>query len=202
MEDERPAKARVRYPARIRVDDEVVLSVIQERDAADIFELTNRNRQYLREWLPWVDTTQSVADTRAFLLRSLEQVRQSDGFQTRIDYRGQLAGMIGHHYHDWVNKRTEIGYWLSEPLQGRGIMTRACRTLTDFAFDSLGLNRVEIRVATDNQRSRAIPEHLGFSAEGVLREVAWLNNRFVDLVVYAKLAKERGAAEEGVRPRP
>jgi len=190
MVAEGAARVAIRYPNRIPVDDEVELRLVAEGDAEEIFRATEANRAYLREWLPWVDATRGPEDTRAFVLRSLEQARLSDGFQTRILYQGHFAGMAGYLYHDWKNLRTEIGYWLREDLQGRGIMTRAAKTLADFAFANLGMNRVEIRAATDNRRSRAVPERLGFVQEGVLREAAWLNDRFIDLVVYARVRKD------------
>ena len=69
-------------------------------------------------------------------------------------------------------------------------MTRACRALVAHAFDTLRLQRVEIRVATGNRRSRAIPERLGFREEGILRQVEWLYNHYVDHVVYGRLASD------------
>ncbi len=190
MASEGAARATIRYPSRIPVDDEVELRLVAEGDAEEIFRYTDAHRAYLREWLPWVDATRSPEDTAAFVRRALEQVRLSDGFQTRILYRGEFAGMTGYHYHDWTNLRTEIGYWLREDLQGHGIMTRATRALVDFAFHNLGLNRVEIRAATDNRRSRAVPERLGFVQDGVLRDAAWLNDHFIDLVIYARLRSD------------
>ncbi len=187
MASEIPTRVSLRYPSRIAVDDGLELRLVEERDAEEIFRATEANRAYLREWLPWVDSTRSVEDTRAFIERSLEQVRLSDGFQCRILAEGRFVGMIGYLYHDWKNLRTEIGYWLRQEAQGRGVMTRATGALVGFAFENLGLNRVEIRAATDNRRSRSVPERLGFVQEGVLREAAWLNDHFIDLVVYAKL---------------
>lgn len=172
------------------MDDEIELRLVRERDARAIFALTDANRAYLRQWLPWVDGTRTAEDTRAFILRSLDELRRNDGFQTTIRYRSEMVGLIGYLYFDWTNKRTEIGYWLAEPSQGRGIMTRATRALVDYAFGSLGMNRVEIRVATENAKSRGIPERLGFLPEGTLREFAWLNGRFVDVVVYGRLRND------------
>jgi ribosomal-protein-serine acetyltransferase len=64
------------------------------------------------------------------------------------------------------------------------------RALVDHAFAGWGLNRVEIRAALENARSRAIPERLGFKKEGVLREAERLGERFVDHALYAVLASE------------
>lgn len=202
MADDTSARLTVRYPASLRVDEEVELRLVAEGDAPAVFALTDLNREYLRQWLPWVDGTRTVADTEGFVQRALDQVRRGEGFQACIEYRGELAGVIGYVYLDPMNRRTEIGYWLSEALQGRGIMTRACRRLVDFAFESLDLNRVEIRADVDNRKSRAIPERLGFVQEAVLREAAHEHGRFVDLVMYAKLRKEwdAEAARGGSKP--
>ncbi len=189
-----PVRLRPRYPARISVDDEIELRPVEEKDAAVIFALTDANRAYLRRWLPWVDGTRSVAETRAFIERSQEQVRLGQGFQASIVYRGQLVGVVGFVYMDAPNRRAELGYWIAEGFQGRGIMTRACRALVDFAMESLGLNRVEIRADVANVRSRAIPERLGFTHEAVLREAAWMYDHPIDLAMYAILRRDRGRA--------
>jgi ribosomal-protein-serine acetyltransferase len=97
------------------------------------------------------------------------------------------VGIIGLNRLDRFHKQTEIGYWLAEECQGRGIMTACCRTLVDFVFREYGLHRVEIRAAVGNTKSRAIPERLGFTHEGTLREAEWVNDRFVDGAVYAVL---------------
>ncbi|MEN1761147.1 GNAT family protein [Anoxynatronum sibiricum] len=61
------------------------------------------------------------------------------------------------------------------------------------------LNRVEIRCATGNHKSRAIPQQLRFVAEGVLREAEWLYDHYVDHVVYAMLASEWKSEKGGGR---
>jgi ribosomal-protein-serine acetyltransferase len=178
----------------LRVDAEIELVLREERHAQAIFDLTERNRAHLREWLPWLDATTTVEDTRNFIRGSLQQFAANNGFQAGILFKGELAGMIGYHFINWSSRRTEIGYWLAQAYEGKGIMTRAARKLTDYAFTDLGLNRVEIKCATGNLKSRAIPERLGFTEEGTLRQVAWHYDHFLDLVVYSLLADEWGGA--------
>lgn len=110
--------------------------------------------------------------------------------QLCIRYNGELAGVIGFHRVDWLNHSTSIGYWLAEDFQGKGIMTASCRCLLDYAFGNLGMNRVEIRCATENLRSRAIPERLGFTEEGLIRQAEWLYDHYVDHLVYGLLREE------------
>jgi ribosomal-protein-serine acetyltransferase len=69
-------------------------------------------------------------------------------------------------------------------------MTAAATTLVDYAFSGLHLNRVVIQAAVGNTRSRAIPERLGFVAEGTLREAERVGDEYLDSVVYAMLARE------------
>jgi ribosomal-protein-serine acetyltransferase len=179
------------------VDDRTRLAMIERRDAEPVYTLVDQCRSYLREWLPWVDHSRSVEDTRAYIETALKQHASDEGFQCVIRYDGEIAGMIGFRRLDWANRIAEIGYWLGEEYQGRGIMTACCRALVDFAFREYGLNRVEIHVATGNVKSRAIPERLGFTCEGVLRDLEWVNDHFVDGAVYAMLRrewKERGQA--------
>jgi len=100
------------------------------------------------------------------------------------------VGVIGFHDINHVHRFTSIGYWLSSDVQGRGIMTRACRALVQHALVDLGLNRVEIRAAVENCKSRAIPERLGFELEGAIRQAEWLHDHFVDHAVYGMLARD------------
>jgi ribosomal-protein-serine acetyltransferase len=83
-----------------------------------------------------------------------------------------------------------IGYWLGKTHQGRGTMTRTVGVLLDHAFGTWKLNRVEIRAAPENARSRAIPERLGFRQEGTLREAQRIGDRYLDDVVYAMLGSD------------
>lgn len=173
-------------------DGDVCLRLFNLQDANALFYLTDSSRHYLREWLPWVDSTKAVEDSQSFIDMTLKQFAANNGYQTGIWYQGELAGVIGFHGMDWANKKVSIGYWLGEQFQGKGIMTKACQTIIHHAFHQLHLNRVEIRCAVGNKKSRAIPERLGFQSEGMVREAEWLCDHFVDLVIYGMLAKEWG----------
>lgn len=160
------------------------------RDAEAVYAVADRNRPRLREWLPWVDKTESVQDIRDFITRAIAQMEANQGPHTGIWHGEVLAGCIGCHPIDWANRNCSIGYWLAEPYQGRGLMTQCCNTMLAYLFEELGLHRVEIRCGTGNLRSCAIPQRLGFTREGVVREAEWVNDRWVDLVVWSMLQDE------------
>ncbi|HEY0756290.1 MAG TPA: GNAT family protein [Ktedonobacteraceae bacterium] len=181
----------------IPVDAEITLRLLEEADAPQLFELIEHNRSHLRQWLPWVDYDTAVEDSRRFVKSSMQRYLDNEGFDPGILYQGQLVGIIGFHTVNWSNRQVEIGYWLAADFQGRGVMTRACRAMLNYAFRKLQLNRVSIRCATGNSRSRALPERLGFTQEGIQREGEWLYDHFVDLAVYSMLALEWNALYPG-----
>ncbi len=175
---------------RISIDADTELWTIEEHDASEMFALTDTNRGYLRRWLPWVDNTRSVEDTLAFIRTSQLQRASNLGFGCVIRYKGQIAGTINYHPINWSNHRVEIGYWLGASFQGKGLMTKACKAMIAYAFDELLLNKVEILCATENTHSCAIPQRLGFTFEGVLRQGEWLYDHYVDLKLFGMLATE------------
>ena len=161
-----------------------------EQDALALFNAIDRNRPHLREWLVWVDDTYSVRETEDFIAQSIEQWARDDGYNAGIFLDNQLIGAIGLHYVNRTNLSTEIGYWLAKNYGGRGYMTTAVRAVTHHAFLTWNLNRVEIRAAAGNLRSCAIPERLGFTQEGVLRQAHNLYGTLHDLAIYGLLRSE------------
>lgn len=169
------------------LNDRLQLRSLQLTDATELFALTDANRSYLRQWLPWLDKTQTAADTRTFIRNTLEQFNDTGAIVAAICCDNAIVGVIGYNQIDWANAIGHIGYWLAESHQGQGIITLACRYLVDYSFSTLALNRIVIRCATHNHRSRAIPERLGFNHEGTAHEAEWLYDHFVDHEVYAML---------------
>jgi ribosomal-protein-serine acetyltransferase len=174
---------------RLRVTDDFSLRLLDETDVQELHELIEANRGYLAQWLPWA-RSQTFDDTLDFIRRTRSQVSDNDGFQAAIVLAESIVGMVGYHAIDWPNRSTRIGYWLDERHQGRGIMTAAVRVLVDQALSTWRLNRVEIRAAADNRRSRAIPERLGFRQGETVRRAELVDGRYLDSVVYSMVAAE------------
>lgn len=163
---------------------------VEVSDAGEIYRLIESCRSYLSEWLPWVDATGGVADTIYFINENKDK-NLFNGRETYVMiFEGQITGMIDLHNGDRYNKKAEIGYWLAEEYQGKGIVTSACKVLINKAFFEYDINRIVIRAAEGNEKSRRIPERLGFIKEGIEREGEAMRGRFFDLCVYSVLKKE------------
>ncbi|PIC99119.1 MULTISPECIES: GNAT family N-acetyltransferase [unclassified Sporosarcina] len=174
----------------LQVTEDISLKLVGQKDAEELFAVVNGSREHLREWLPWVDSM-TEADQYGPIIHSwLQQFADEDGFQAGIMYKGHLAGFAGFHTVNYTNRQTSIGYWLAQDYQGKGIMTAVVSSLVDYAFEEYDLHRVEIRCATGNIRSQAIPERLGFMKEGVIRDGEFLYDHYHDLIVYGMLEDE------------
>lgn len=176
-----------------RISGSVDLSILEFRHAPLLFDLVRANHSRLAEWCPWLDKVETIDKTENFVRSKLTRFAHGDGFTAGLFEEGNLLGVIALEYIDLANSVTEIGYWLGERAIGRGLVTTVCRRLIDHAFRELRLERVQIRCASENLRSRAIPENLGFKQEGVIRRCESLPDRTVDLVIYGMLKDEWGS---------
>ena len=172
------------------VRDGLELGLLEEHHAEDLYAAVDMNREYLKQWLPWVEVTQCPNDTQQFIRTTALEFASRSSIVTGIWWDSSLVGTIGLHKIDWLNRRAEIGYWIVEPAPGNGLVSSCVKAMLRYAFHNLALNRVEIRCAVGNGRSCAVPERLGFCFEGISRDGQWLNGKFVDLRIYAKLARD------------
>ncbi len=174
----------------ITVDNEIYLEKIRLSDAGLVFETIRRDRKYLRTWLPFVDQTRKLQDTILYIESILSETEKDKNEVYTIWYQEEFAGLVGYKEIDRINHKTEIGYWLAEKMQGKGIMTRTVNKLIDFGFRNLDMNRIQIRVATGNHKSAAIPARLGLFMEGVERCGEFHTDRYYDLQVFSMLKNE------------
>lgn len=172
----------------LQVDDKIRLERIHILLAPTIFSAIEANRSFLRRWLPFVDQTRKLSDTEHFIKLIINAPETDDVYS--IFYDGEFAGLIAYKDSDKLNHKTEIGYWLIERMQGKGIMTKSVSKLVDFAFRNLAMNRVQIKVAVGNKKSAAIPKRLGFEMEGIERDGERHNNHYLDLEIYSFLKKD------------
>lgn len=165
--------------------DRVEVRSLEGSDAEELSALIEVDRERLQRWMSWAEGS-TLESVRAFIV--------GDGSPDRLDplglyVEGRCVGTIGARP-NVMRGDCELGYWIAQSHEGRGIVTRACRALIDHAFAAVGSHRITILAAPDNERSRAIPERLGFTQEGVMREAGWSSPGYHDLVVYGLLERE------------
>jgi ribosomal-protein-serine acetyltransferase len=172
--------------------DGIELRLWMHHHTTALADAVRRNTGHLRAFLPFATEQYSEADAHDYIERSLKKLSQNEAMHFGIFHGDQVIGSIGSEDWDWRAKSTEIGYWLAEDWQGRGIMTRAVQVLTDYVIGTLGLNRIEILMDVANERSAAVPQRLGYSYEGVRREYLKFDDSYHDAHVYYMLAQDWG----------
>ncbi|WP_155203846.1 GNAT family N-acetyltransferase [Xanthovirga aplysinae] len=176
----------------LRLDSEIELRQLEQSDSVDIFQTINSQRRYLGKWLPFVEFTKELKDTKNFVNSVVNAPESRFEFVFTIRKQNVFIGLIGFKSTDKINKKTEIGYWLSEKYQKQGIVTKTVEKLCDFAFQKQSINRIQIKCAVKNDSSKGVPKRLGFKFEGIERDGELLTgNIFTDVEVYSKLKRDK-----------
>ena len=177
-------------PKRIQVDEEILLRTYIDEDVGAQWRAIESGRNYLSEYLPWIETYPNESEhERLFNRRRWEKDNFDGSLGYAIEYMGEFAGGIGFGVPNRDNG-IEVGYWLRQDLQGRGIMTRCVEAIITMLFVEVGLHRVTIRAATTNLPSRGIPERLGLTHEGTMRQGGLVKDEYFDLEIYSMLDHE------------
>jgi ribosomal-protein-serine acetyltransferase len=158
--------------------------------ADGLFQVVDQHRTYLRRWLPWVDFMKTAEDMQQYIQKTIAEEKEGVTKSWVIFHKEDIIGRIGLHKIDHWNRQAEIGYWISETFQGKGITKAVTAAIIEFAFSTLQLHRIEIRCAAENINSQRIPEKLQFRREGLLHEANWLNGGFVHIVIYGLTKSE------------
>lgn len=168
-------------------------------DADSHFALIDGSRDYLRRWLPFLDDSRSPEDSLGFLQYALQAQEEGSAMYFAILSEGEFAGVIGYHRIDRENNIATVGCWLGLPYQGRGLAHAAYAAVIEYAFTELDMNRVQMFVSTDNERSNRAKERLGMTREGLIRQAEWLYDRYVDHYIWSILRDEWNQREEPAR---
>ena len=175
-------------PISLAIDGRTIVRTLTLDDADAVYRAVDENRDRLRPYMPWEQTTRSPKDIRAFIERSLAS--PTDEEANGIFVGDEFAGSVGLRV-DVLMNCGEIGYWVPVAFEGQGLITKACRLLVDHGFRDRDLHRIEIHAAADNVRSRAVAERLGFTFEATMRDGHRRpDDTYVDQVVYGLLESE------------
>lgn len=167
---------------------DVELKTLSLDEAGKLFQLIDKNKLQIGEWLIWADKTKSVEDVEKMIQEYTERREKGEGMNFGIWYQSKLIGVVSFASIDKDRKKGGLAYWLDSEYQGKGIITQACKQLLEYGFNTLNLHRIEISCAAGNSKSRAVAERLGFTQEGIFRESELIRGgKLVDNYYYALL---------------
>ena len=141
------------------------------------------------EVVRWTDVPPdySEADGRDWLAHVESEHTRGRGVYLAVEEGGVLAGACDIRVLASDPAVGELGFWLGPAARGRGVMTRAVRLISRWAFEELGLARVQLLAHPDNHASIQVAERAGFVREGILRSYREKGGRREDRLIFSLL---------------
>lgn len=170
--------------------DRAQLRPLEPWQAPEFLAHIDRARDGVDPWIPWATFSTDLDSATATLQRYADRQAEDTGRIYGIWREGTLVGGVMFTRFDSAAGVCEIGCWSEPAGEGRGLVTRACRALIDWAFRERGMSRAEWWVASGNTRSIAVARRLGMTREGVLRRRYPYRDVRHDSEVWSVLAEE------------
>lgn len=177
-------------------DDGAELRPVEPWQAEEFLAHIDRGREFIGQFVGLPDTVTDLASSRALLQTFAEQAVADTGRLHGIHLDGQLVGAVIFRTMDVKQGTAEAGCWLEPAAAGRGLVTRAARTIIDWAIEERGIHRVDWWVCSENKPSIAVARRLGMTLDGVMRESYLHRGRRHDEEVWSVLAPEWRAARQ------
>ena len=184
------------WPITLQRND-VVLRPLRQRDKSRWNSVRAENRQWLSPWeatLPKMIQGSHEGYPAAQLPTFFDMVRglnregrRGHSYSFAIWHGSQLIGQItlgGVIY--GALRGAHIGYWIDRNFANRGLTTTAVEALTEFAFSSLGLHRIEINIRPENEPSRKVAEKAGYHFEGERPRFLHIDGAWRDHLCFVK----------------
>ena len=138
-------------------------------------------------WMPWCHANYTVEESSAFV-RSSEEL-----WEKNVEYNFAVLDVATEKYLGGVSLNqinrahglANLGYWVRDSETGRGVAAAATLLAASFGFEDLALNRIEIIVAVENERSQKVAAKVGAKREGVLRSRLLIADRLHDAVMHS-----------------
>jgi RimJ/RimL family protein N-acetyltransferase len=170
--------------------DGAELGMLEPWHAEEFLQAVERSREHLLAAIPAAHTVHTVEDARAYLRLFADGHASDVKHLVGIWLDGTLVGLTMLFDFDARRGTCEMGVWLAPEARGRGLVTRACRYVLDWAIGVRGMKRVQWTHSPGNDRSAAVARRLGMTREGVLRSAWTLGDRRTDQVVWSVVAEE------------
>ena len=151
--------------------ERLILRAPKLGDGQMINEAIKESHAELKLWLTWADPLPSVEQSDEMNRISVAQYLRREVFRSNVFQKsdGRFVGVTSLHHIDWSVPAFEIGYWVRTSLTGNGYARESVQGITDFAFDVLGAERMEIRCDPPNESSAAVARRAGYTLEGRFR---------------------------------
>jgi ribosomal-protein-serine acetyltransferase len=175
-------------------DGTVLLRPFRLEDAQETFTAVRESLPDLMPWMSWAYDDYSLNDTREFIRITRARWQEGTLFAFAItDARSGLVlgGCSLSHIHP-VYHLCNLGYWVRSSRRGQGFAGQATLLAARYAFEKVGLARVEIVIAPGNEASLHVAQKVGAHYEGMLRNRMVVGPKVYDAAMYSLIPQDFG----------
>lgn len=168
----------------LAITEQLNLIVPEIQMAEELFQLVDSDREHLRPFLSFLDSAREVEVQRKFIQTKLHGAAKGTDKLFFIAMDDKIIGSIDLHTIDLKNQKAEIGYWIHSAYTKQHITSKAVKRLCQYAFETLGLNKLTIMADTENIASNAVAKSCGFTLLGTRKQDIYLHDAFCDMNEY------------------
>jgi len=174
-----------------------MLRPYEKRDIDETYRAVHESLPELMPWLPFAHPDYSIKEIRQWIVQRPKEWRKSNAYEFAIFSAadGAYLGGCGINQISYTSLFANLGYWVRSSRAGNGVAPAAARLLAGWVFKELGLNRIEIVVATGNLRSQRAAEKAGATREGIERNKIKVRDKVYDAVMFSLIPQDFGLKE-------
>lgn len=170
--------------------DNYSIRPICEDDALEFYHLVERNRVRLSYFPNILKANKDLNSAKTLIIEriGLSEKREFFTFVIIDNMTDEVVGAIFLYNFDWIIAKAEMGFFLDNNFEGKGIITKSAFHVINYCFSILGLNKIFMRISMENISSKRVAEKSGFVIEGVLRkEFMMPDGELIDMAYYGLL---------------
>ena len=175
-------------------DDEIVLRPFRFEDSTGLYQAVHESLKQLGPWMSWANESYTVATAREYITIARARWEERTLFAFAITRKDEILGGCTLSSIHSVYQYCNLGYWVRRSRHGQGIAGRAAKLAARFAFEKVGLVRVEIVIAVGNQASIRVAEKIGAHYEGLLLNRMVVGRSVYDAQMYSLIPSDFGLA--------
>ncbi|NMM64108.1 GNAT family N-acetyltransferase [Clostridium sp. P21] len=162
------------------------VSVLTPNDAEDVFKYYVKNKEYLKPFEPEREESfYTLPIQKRNLIESYKQFLNGDSVNFGIYKNEGLIGKIQiSNIVMGVFKNAFVGYSIDEDEQGKGYMKEALRLVCKYAFNEVGVHRLEASTLVDNEKSQRVLRACGFKELGISKKYLFINGQWRDHIIF------------------
>ena len=174
------------------VDEELLLRPLHFSDTTHLYLAVRESLQELKPWMSWATDQYTELTAKEYITIARARWEEHTFYAFAIARADQILGVCTLSSIHAIYRFCNLGYWVRTSCHGQGIAGRAAKLVARFAFEHLGLIRVEIVIGLGNHASIRVAEKIGAHEEGILLNRMVIGRSVYDAKMYSLLPSDFG----------